>query len=80
MTISECISEVTSSHRTLTRVWICPDIVNNSKIGNNYVYASSIDTRLSKELSEREVKKYYIEENTLCIIYRAEGNPLIFSY
>ena len=79
MTINECVSEVVSSHRTLTKLWVCPDIVNGSKIGANYVYTSSIETRLNSQISDREVKKYWIEDNCLCIIYRAEGNPAIFA-
>ena len=76
MTISECISESSSS---LTRLWICPDIVNNSKIGSNYIYTSGIESRLSDEIKGREVKKFWIEDKCLCIVYRAEGNPIIFA-
>lgn len=77
MTVSECIE----FHKTdkVSKLWICPEIVNQGSLGNNYVYTGSIDRRPPEDLTVKQVKKRWTEDNTLCIIYYTDGNPIIFT-
>lgn len=80
MTVDECISQAkSSSSAKISRLWICPEIVNNGKVGKNYVYRGAIEYKVSSQLGAREVKKHWIEEGCLCIVYKANNDPLIFS-
>lgn len=80
MTVEECISQVrASSGRKISRLWVCPDIVNSPRVGKNYSYRGAIEYKVSSQLGAREVKKHWIEEGCLCIVYKANNDPLIIS-
>lgn len=77
MTVAEC----TQFHKTdkVSKLWICPDVVNEGSIGQNYVYSSSIDCKPPHELTVRQVRKRWIEDNTLCIVYCANDCPIVLT-
>lgn len=77
MTVGECVNTCRDSKTR--RIWICPEIVKDSKIGKNYVYSGSIDSKLSPELLESPVIKHWIEESCLCIIYKVTKELFIFA-
>lgn len=80
MTVEECISQVkAASNKKISRLWVCPEIVNNAKVGKNYVYRGAIEYKVSSQLGARQVKKHWIEDGCLCIVYKTNDDPLIFS-
>lgn len=80
MTVNECVArQKNSSNKKVSRVWICPEVVRNPRVGREYTYTGSIDYRLPEQLSELTVIKQWIEDGTLCMIYKIEGEPINFS-
>ena len=76
MTVRECIEYYKSkvSHR-LTHIWLCPNIVNNPKMGKDYVVETSINSQLSESLLNTEVTKHWLEpKECICICYKYENN------
>lgn len=78
MTVRECISQY-KHDRKVKNLWVCPNIVREPKIGEIYSFSGSIDSRLSNELLDCEVKKDWIEEGAACIVYLPKDNPIIFT-
>lgn len=68
MTIGECIEKYKHNDK-IKQVWICPDIVRDSKIGKNYVFNGSISSKLDTALLNSPVAKYWKEDSCLCIVY-----------
>lgn len=80
MTVEECISRAKdSSSVKIDSIWICPDVVSNGKVGKNYVYTGSIESRVPTDLKTRKTKKYWTEDGCLCVVYVAEGQPIVVS-
>ena len=79
MTIAErIIKQKHSGNKKVSRIWICPNIVKEPKVGKTYTYSGSIETKPPKHVDEYECSQHWIEENTLCMIYRCD-NPIIFT-
>lgn len=72
LTVKECIELYKSkSNRKVNRLWLCPDIVKEPKIGHEYVAETGINTnQLTESLLNTEVKRHWVEnQDTLCIIF-----------
>lgn len=72
MTVQECIQQY--KQRTgsrLTKMWLCPSIVRNPKIGRDYTIEVSIDSKIGEKLLNAEVTKHWIEpKECLCMCYK----------
>lgn len=78
MTVNECIEKYRHNSKA-KRIWICPNIVSNPKVGKNYSYHGAIEYKVSSQLGAREVRKHWIEDGCLCIVYKVDNDPIIFS-
>ena len=78
MTVGECISTYRYNDK-VKRIWLCPDVVRKPKLGNNYTCTISIESTPKADVLDCKVKKYWIEEGVLCIIYLPEDEPVIFA-
>lgn len=80
MTVETCISNYKkNTTRRITNLWICPEVVKNGKVGCNYTFEGSLSGKIDAALLNCNVMKHWIENDTLCIIYQPEGDPIIFS-
>ena len=79
MTVGERIKDIKKSNSKVSRIWICPEIVKHPRVGAIYSYAGGMDYTPGKGVTELQEKKYWIEDNTLCIIYIPEGEPIVFA-
>lgn len=79
MLVSECIKQYRDRNKTnpihkIIRLWICPQIVPEPKIGKDYVIDTGINNSIPESLYNMEVKKYWIENNDcLSIIFKVPG-------
>ena len=78
MTVSECIEKYKHNSK-IKQVWICHEIVRTSKIGKNYVFIGSLNSRLDADLLESVVAKHWVEESCLCIVYKVAGCLFTFA-
>ena len=72
LTVRECIDLYRSkTTKKITRLWLCPDIVKEPKIGQEYTAETSINTnQLTESLLNTAVKRHWVEnQDTLCIIF-----------
>lgn len=80
MTVEECIKKnKIMNGKKISRFWLCPHVVFSPKIGANYTCTGSIDSKPQKGSGELEVEKFWREDQTLCMIYKPEGEPITFS-
>lgn len=78
MTVGECIEKYRHNSK-VKRIWICPTIVRNPKVGKNYTCTVSIESKPKAAVLNCKVTKYWIEDGAICIIYLPEGEPIIFT-
>lgn len=78
MTVNECIEKYRHNSK-VKRTWICPDVVTKPKVGNNYTCTISIESKPKADVLDCKVKKCWIEDDVLCIIYLPENEPVIFA-
>lgn len=81
MLVSECIQNIKDKNsrnpvHKVTRLWICPQIVPEPKIGKEYVIETGINNSIPESLYDTEVKKHWIENgDCLSIIFKVPGYP-----
>lgn len=76
-TVKEYISQYIHRYgNKLKRLWLCPQIVKNPKVGGDYVLEVTINARLSEILLEAEVTKCWTESDCLCIAYKISDEIL----
>lgn len=75
--VKECISQYIEKYGSrLKRLWLCPQIVKNPKVGRDYVLEVAINAKLSEILLEAEVTKCWTESDCLCIAYKISDEIL----
>lgn len=78
MTVKECIEMYKHRlvNKKVTRLWLCPHIVNDPKIGQEYTAETSINTnQLTESLLNTKVRKHWIDnQETLCIVFEYDQN------
>ena len=74
MTVEECVKQ-----SYLSKIWLCPNIVYNSKITPDPLLCgiSCTKTTVPEELRQKEVASHRKEADTECIIWSNEdqSNP-----
>ena len=80
MTVQDCIEEHKKHHRQkIKRLWICPGIVKHPRVGEEYMFNGTLDSRLDDDVKELPVKLYWTEDNKLCIIYDDKAGVKVFA-
>jgi len=74
MNVQECIEYYKRrvSHK-LTKVWLCPQVVTNPKVGKEYTHEINIDANLPASLLNTEVTKHWLEpKDCICMTLRCD--------
>lgn len=77
MTVRDCIKMYRhKNYDRFNRVWLCPQIVHNPKVGNEYTLECNINSKLGEKLSNSIVTKHWAEGPCVCIAYKLEVDTL----
>ena len=77
-TVKECISQYIEKYGSrLKRLWLCPQIVHNPKVGKDYTLEVAISSNVGQVLSNAQVTKHWKEGDCLCIAYKADDVDII---
>lgn len=75
LTNAPTVQEYVKEHH-YTKLWLCPSIVSNGKIGNpSWMsgYECSAGT-IPPEIRDKKVRKHYKENNIVCIIWENDDD------
>lgn len=78
MKVSDCI-EYYKSNSKVKRGWLCPEIVPNPGFNKTYTCTFSLEYKPKSTVLDLEIKKHWIEDGTACMIYKLNGDPVVFN-
>ena len=76
MKVADQISNSINKNSRLKRLWLCPQIVRNPRVGREYVLEIAITSKLGTKLSDAEVTKCWTEGDCLCITYAMDDESI----
>lgn len=78
MNVSECIDYYKQRTRSrVNKVWLCPQIVNNPKVGKEYTYEVAISSALPDKLLNSEVTKHWLEPGEcICMAIKCDSGDI----